>query len=163
MRAYKAIAALSKNRAIGAGGRIPWHVPDDFRWFKQTTMGAILVMGRKTFESIGRPLPGRDTIVLSRTGYSHPGVRTVGGLPELQQFTLDDPRPVWVCGGEEIYRLLLPVCDEVLLSQIHLIADGDAFFPEIAADFEYADELHRTADFHVELYRRRPGLKSGTP
>ena len=65
---FKAIAAMSLNRVIGRGNSIPWHLPDDFEWFKQTTMGHVLVMGRKTFESIGRPLPGRETIVLTRSG-----------------------------------------------------------------------------------------------
>ncbi|HAV62180.1 MAG TPA: dihydrofolate reductase, partial [Verrucomicrobiales bacterium] len=73
MTAFTAIAAMSENRVIGHGNRIPWHLPEDFRFFKSTTMGHVLVMGRKTFESIGRPLPGRETIVLSRTGFSHPG------------------------------------------------------------------------------------------
>ena len=158
MRAFKAIAALSENRVIGAGGRIPWHVAEDFRWFKQTTMGAILLMGRKTFESIGRPLPGRETIVLSRSGYSHTGVRTVGSQADLEGIVADDSRPVWVCGGEEIYRLLLPVCDEIFLSRIHLTAEGDAFFPEIDDAFEFVEERHRTSEFHVELYRRRSAV-----
>jgi len=74
---FKAIAAMSENRVIGLGTRIPWHLPDDFRWFKKTTMGHTLVMGRRTFESIGRALPGRSTVVLSRSGFVHPDVRDV--------------------------------------------------------------------------------------
>src|ERR1051326_3729781 len=80
---FKAIAAMSQNRVIGAGGGIPWHLPEDFKWFKQMTTGQVIVMGRKTFESIGKLLPHRETIVLSRSQFSHPGVRTVVSLDEI--------------------------------------------------------------------------------
>jgi dihydrofolate reductase len=83
VRTFKAIAAMSLNRVIGAGNQIPWHLSEDFKWFKQTTTGHIIVMGRKTFESIGKPLPNRETIVLSRSSFSHPGVKTIAGLEEL--------------------------------------------------------------------------------
>ena len=79
-RTVTAIAAMALNRVIGDGNQIPWHLPEDFKWFKQTTLGHVLVMGRKTFASIGRPLPGRETIVLSRSGWSHPGVRTAATI-----------------------------------------------------------------------------------
>src|SRR5262245_51281334 len=108
MALYKAIAALSPNRVIGRNNRIPWHLPEDFRWFKEITMGHILLMGRKTFESIGRPLPGRETVVLSRRGFQSDGVRVVSTVAELD-FSRD-PRTVFVCGGAEIYELMLPMC-----------------------------------------------------
>ena len=77
------IAALGKNRVIGHGSRIPWHLPEDFKWFKQLTSGNVVVMGRKTFESIGKPLPNRETIILSRSQFSFPGVRTVSDLSQI--------------------------------------------------------------------------------
>ena len=80
---FKAIAAMSENRVIGNTGDIPWHLPEDFKWFKKTTMGGILVMGRKTYESIGRPLPGRDTYVLSRTPREIAGVHNFTDLERL--------------------------------------------------------------------------------
>ncbi len=83
MKPFKAIAAMSLNRVIGNGNQIPWHLPEDFKWFKATTTGQVIVMGRKTFESIGKPLPNRETIVLSRSAFSHPGVRTMCDLSEL--------------------------------------------------------------------------------
>src|ERR1041384_5335318 len=83
VKSFKAIAAMSLNRVIGAGNRIPWHLPEDFQWFKKMTTGHVVVMGRKTFESIGKPLPHRETIVLSRSQFSHPGVRTVASLDEI--------------------------------------------------------------------------------
>src|SRR5438046_6903526 len=85
MNHFKAIAAMSLNRVIGAGNRIPWHLPDDFKWFKKMTTGNILVMGRKTFASIGKPLPNRETIVLSRSAIGIPGVRVASSLSEIEQ------------------------------------------------------------------------------
>jgi len=90
---------MSLNRVIGAGNRIPWHLPEDFKWFKQVTMGHVLVMGRKTFESIGKPLPGRETLVLSRSGFVHPGVRTVRSLGEIEQVLREGGR---VLGENEV-------------------------------------------------------------
>src|SRR5258706_6675103 len=86
MKPLQAIAAMSLNRVIGAGNKIPWHLPEDFKWFKRITTGHVIVMGRKTFESIGRPLPDRTTIVLSRAAFSHPGVQTIRDLAELIEF-----------------------------------------------------------------------------
>ncbi len=83
---FKAIAAMSENRVIGAGNRIPWHLPEDFKWFKKMTTGQVIVMGRKTFESIGKPLPNRLTIVLSRSHFSYSGVRVLRDLNELIEF-----------------------------------------------------------------------------
>ena len=85
MKPFKAIAAVSLNGVIGAGNKIPWHLPEDFKWFKQITTGHVIVMGRKTFESIGKPLPNRQTIVLSRGAFSFPGVRVIRSLDELVQ------------------------------------------------------------------------------
>ncbi len=82
-RHFTAIAAMSLNRVIGNGNQIPWHLPEDFKWFKAVTSGNVIVMGRKTFESIGKPLPNRETIVLSRSAFSFPGVRTLRDLSEL--------------------------------------------------------------------------------
>src|SRR3954471_20027493 len=83
MKHFKAIAAMSLNRVIGLSNKIPWHLPDDFKWFKQMTTGNVVVMGRKTFESIGKPLPNRETIILSRGDFAHPGVKTIRSLDEL--------------------------------------------------------------------------------
>ena len=83
MSAFKAIAAMSENRVIGRGKEIPWHIPEDFKWFKETTMGHVLVMGRLTFESIGKALPGRETLVLSRGNFSHPDVSVIRSLDEV--------------------------------------------------------------------------------
>ena len=95
MNQFKAIAAMSENRVIGRGNQIPWHLPEDFKWFKQMTTGHIIVMGRKTFESLGKPLPNRTTIVLSRSRFSYPGVQTISDLNELSEFaTRPDSSPL---------------------------------------------------------------------
>ncbi len=153
MKCFTAIAAMSLNRVIGAGNKIPWHLPEDFKFFKQMTMGHVLVMGRKTFESIGRPLPGRETIVLSRSGWSHPGVRTVTSLDEVAPLAAE--RQVFICGGAEIYRQALPLCAELLLTLVKREAEGDAFFPEFEAQFELVEELRDTPEFKILRYRNR--------
>lgn len=152
MPEFKAIAAMSENRVIGNNGEIPWHLPDDFKWFKKTTMGAILVMGRKTYESIGRPLPGRQTIVLSRSSSAIEGVQVIHDIAELD--ILPDNKIVWIAGGGEIYNLLLPKCDEVLLSRVHLKVEGDAYFPAFEQTFELTEKPLEHSDFTVERWQR---------
>jgi dihydrofolate reductase len=145
---------MARNRVIGARNRIPWHLPADFQWFKRTTLGGILVMGRHTFESIGRPLPGRETFVLSRSLSGIPGVRVLPDLLALRSELSLDHRPVWICGGADIYRQLLPFCSELLLSLVDSTPDGDAFFPPFEQDFADNGEVLRETGFTVRRYRR---------
>lgn len=151
MKYLKAIAAMAENRVIGRGGSIPWHLPDDFRWFKQTTMGHALLMGRRTFESIGRPLPGRTTLVLSRSGFSHPGVRTLHDLGELDLGA--ERGEVFVCGGAEIYRLALPYCSDLYLTHVKQVADGDVLFPPFEQQFHFLEEVLDHPSFRIVHYR----------
>jgi dihydrofolate reductase len=153
LKPFTAIAALAENRVIGDHGRIPWHLPDDFRFFKQTTMGHVLVMGRRTFESIGRPLPGRHTIVVSRTVRELPGVEVVPSLDAVDG--AQDARTFFLCGGGELYRAGLPRCETLLLTHVHRAVEGDATFPEYAAEFEPEWTLLEHPDFHIVRYRRR--------
>ena len=150
---FKAIAAMSLNRVIGAGNKIPWHLPEDFKWFKQMTMGHVIVMGRKTFESIGRSLPNRETIVLSRGGFTHPGVKTIRALEELS--ALNDGREIFICGGAQVYAQALPSCSDVYLTLVKRTVAGDAFFPAFETQFAVAEELRDTPDFMILHYRRR--------
>ena len=153
MSSWNAIAAMARNRVIGHANRIPWHLPGDFRWFKQTTLGGILVMGRRTFESIGRPLPGRETFILSRSGFSVPGTRTFDDPAALAAATAADPRTVWICGGADIYSQLLPYCAELYLTFVDAEPAGDAWFPRFEDRFEDGDEVHRGEGFIVRRYR----------
>ena len=149
----KAIAAMSENRVIGQGSKIPWHLPEDFKWFKQMTTGQIVVMGRKTFESIGRPLPNRETIILSRSQFSHPGVRTVGSMAEVTIPT--DGRQVFICGGAEIYRQALPHCSDLYLTHVKRVVDGDVSFPPFEDRFEAVETIADNPDFKIVHYRNR--------
>jgi dihydrofolate reductase len=156
MKFFKAIAAMSENRVIGNGNKIPWHLPEDFKWFKKMTTGQIIVMGRKTFESIGKPLPNRTTIVLSRTNFQHPGVQTISDLSEIER-TLPNvaDRRVFICGGAQIYEQTLPRCSDLYLTLVKRTVEGDAFFPPFENDFELTEEILDCADFKILHYVRR--------
>lgn len=150
MNTFKAIAAMSENRVIGNAGDIPWHLPDDFKWFKTKTTGAVLVMGRKTYESIGYPLPGRDTYVLSRRPREIPGVHSFTDLEALDR--LQTEKTIWIAGGEEIYRQTLDKCCEIYLTRVHREVEGDAFFPEFEDRFTLDTVLEQNDAFTIELW-----------
>lgn len=131
------IAALSANGVIGVGNELPWHLPDDLRYFKQHTLGKPIIMGRKTFESIGKALPGRTNIVLtSRKNWSPQGVAIVASLDaalalansEIEARGGDE---AMVIGGEQVYRLALPRCSRLYLTRVAVVIAGDAFFPDL--------------------------------
>jgi dihydrofolate reductase len=153
MNHFCAIAAMSLNRVIGRGGQIPWHLPEDFRWFKKLTTGQVVVMGRKTFESIGKPLPNRETIVLSRSGFRHPGVRTVAALGQID--LPHETRAVFICGGAEVYRQALPLCADLYLTLVKREVEGDTFFPPFEDQFERVERLRATPEFEILHYRHR--------
>jgi dihydrofolate reductase len=156
MKPFKAIAAMSLNRVIGAGNQIPWHLPEDFKWFKQTTTGHVLVMGRKTFESIGKPLPDRETIVLSRSWFSAPGVRVIHDLAELAGASgRPGHREIFICGGAQLYAQALPLCSELYLTLVKRTVAGDVLFPPFEDQFELAAEIRDTPEFRILRYRNR--------
>ena len=161
MKCFKAIAAMSLNRVIGARNKIPWHLPEDFKWFKKMTTGNVLVMGRKTFESIGKPLPNRATIVLTRSSLQFPGAQTAAGLKEIN---LDHPefagREIFICGGAQVYRDALPFCSDLYLTLVKREVEGDAFFPPFEDKFALAEQLLDNPDFKILHYRQsvRPFL-----
>jgi dihydrofolate reductase len=153
---FKAIAAMSENRVIGNGNKIPWHLPEDFKWFKKMTTGQIIVMGRKTFESIGKPLPNRTTIVLSRTNFQHPGVQTISDLSEIERAIPNvADRQIFICGGAQIYEQALPLCSDLYLTLVKRTVEGDAFFPPFENHFELAEEILDCADFKILHYRNK--------
>jgi dihydrofolate reductase len=122
-----AIVAMSANRVIGRDGTLPWHFPEDLKFFKRTTLGGVLVMGRRTYESIGRPLPGRTTIVLSRSGFSSPGVTTVTDWEALR--SIEPGKTLFLAGGAQLYAEGLPACTELLLTHVDQEPEADTFFP----------------------------------
>lgn len=126
------IAALARNRVIGCDNRLPWRLPADWRFFKQTTMGKPLLMGRRTWESIGRPLPGRQMIVLSRnTGYSAPGCIMAQSLEQaLERIGTVAEAEAMIIGGTSLYAQTLPMADRLYLTRVETDVLGDAWFPE---------------------------------
>lgn len=156
------IVATDERGAIGRGGGLPWRLPDDLRRFKTLTMGKPIVMGRKTWESIGKPLPGRHNIVITRqAGFAVPGVTVVASLDDALLAAGDVPE-VCIIGGAEIYRLALPRTDLIHLTRVQAVVDADTYFPELGAgewaevlvEKHAADEKHSFAYSFVELRRR---------
>lgn len=153
---FTAIAAMAENRVIGNGNTLPWHVPEDFRWFKSQTLGKTLLMGRKTFESLGKPLPKRRTIVISRSDYQAEGVTVIHSLDELES-VLTEPE-CWICGGAEIYAMTLPWWNDLYLSVIEGAYPGDAFFPPFEDQLTGGEVVHRAQGFEVRHYFGRGGM-----
>lgn len=129
------IVAKAEDGAIGKQGDLPWRLSSDLKRFKQLTMGHHLIMGRKTFESIGRPLPGRTTVVITRNpNWGSEGVLVASSLDQAIEITKEDSEP-FVIGGAEIYRQFLAQVDRLYLTDVHTsVADADAFFPTIDHD-----------------------------
>jgi dihydrofolate reductase len=161
------IAAVAENGVIGKGNDIPWRLPSDFAHFKRMTVGKPLIMGRKTFESIGRPLPGRTNIVISRQqGYQPDGVLVISSLEAALEHAqeiakADRANEVMIGGGAEIYRQAMPLADRMYLGQVRLSPEGDTFFPPIdftqwkaAGEIRVQPHPADTAAFRVGVYRR---------
>ena len=125
------VAAVADNGVIGADGAIPWHLPEDFAHFKTTTMGHVLLMGRATYESIGRPLPGRTTIVLTRdAAWQADGVQVAASLEEALVQARELDGDVMVVGGSAVYAAALPLADAQVLTEVHRSPPGDTRYPD---------------------------------
>jgi dihydrofolate reductase len=141
-----AVVAASDNDVIGRGNALPWHLPADLAHFKRLTVGKPILMGRRTYESIGKPLPNRRNIVLSRSGFSAPGVETVHTMEEARALVAGEPELVNI-GGAEIFRLAFPETDIVYLTRVHCTIEGDTFLPPLpASDWREAAREDRAAD-----------------
>ena len=167
-RTIALIAGVARNNVIGANGGIPWKIPSDMAFFKRTTMGKPIVMGRKQYETVGRPLPGRTNIVVTRQrDYQPEGVIVVQSLAEgiekAQQIAGDEGAPeVMVIGGGEIYAQAMPLADRLYISHVELAPEGDILFPPIdPAVWQVVEEPEVTpterddAAFRVRVYERR--------
>jgi dihydrofolate reductase len=157
-RALVLIAAVSRNGVIGRGGKLPWHLPDDLARFKALTLDHAIIMGRKTFESIGRPLPRRRNLVISRQpGFSAEGIEVFSSLEGAIEaaYAGGDTSP-FVIGGAEIYAAALPLATRLELTEVREIVEGDAFFPPLdpLAWRLVAREEHD--DFAFASYVRKP-------
>lgn len=157
------VVAAAENGLIGRDNQLPWHLPADLKHFKTITLGKPVIMGRKTFASIGKPLPGRRNLVLTRDArFAADGVETVRSLEEALERTADAPE-VMVIGGAEIFRLALPLAQRIYLTRVHATLEGETFFPaldesewrEIERREHPADEKNAHAMSFLTLERRR--------
>lgn len=150
------VAAVGRNGVIGVDGRLPWNLPEDLARFKRITMGHALVMGRATFESIGRPLPGRINIVLTRNDeWSHEGVEAAGSFDAALDIARAGGQDVFVVGGAEVYQTALDVADTLELTEVDAAPEGDTWFPSVdwSTWQETAREPHE--GFSFVTYERR--------
>ena len=151
------VVAIAENGVIGRDGKLPWHLPSDLKHFKKTTMGFPLVMGRKTYESIGRPLPGRDNIVLTRDrSRQFPGCLTMYSLQEALAYC-DTQEKVFVIGGADIFDLAFPHTDTIIVTALQREVEGDVYFPAIDQDlFRVADrvEYNEEEPYSIIRYER---------
>lgn len=151
------IAAMAENRVIGQNNQIPWRAPGEMKHFKEITMGHTLIMGRKTFESIGRPLPGRDTIVVTRDpNFTVEGVTRANSLSQALELA-DTNKEVFIAGGSEIYRQYLDQVETLYLTVIHIEPEGDAFFPEFdRSQFSLVSEerIETSPSYTCQVYKR---------
>lgn len=162
------IVAMAQNRVIGRNNKLPWYLPEDLKYFKRVTMGKPIIMGRKTYESIGRPLPGRPNIILTRQGFEAPeGVHVVNTLEEAQDLIeslalIEGYDEAMIIGGSQIYSMAFEQCDRLYLTRVHDNVEGDAYFPEYdehawveVAREDYAADGPNPYDYSFIVYDRK--------
>ena len=150
----KAIACMTQNRVIGKDNQLVWSSKEDLKFFKDKTYGKPVIMGRNTYESIhkqlGKPLPGRLNIVATKQTYLSDQVLVCNNLDMVHKY----PGELWVAGGAQIYKELLPYCDELFLTVVNKEIDGDAFFPEFGGLFKKAYTIYETEEYKRIQYVR---------
>lgn len=158
------VAAYAENRVIGRDGDIPWHLPADFAHFKATTMGGVLVMGRATFDSIGRPLPGRTTVVVTRDrSWAREGVLVAHGVEEALALAATLPGETFVVGGASIYAAALPHATEQVLTEVHRVVDGDTWYPPFDTGEWVETAREPGEEFDVVRWSRGPLGRDNLP
>jgi dihydrofolate reductase len=156
------IVARARNGAIGRDNALPWHLPEDLQHFKATTLGHPILMGRRTFESIGRPLPGRRSIVLTRDpAWAHAGCERAASLDEAVALCAGVPE-AFVIGGAQVYAAALPNADRLIITEVDLDVDGDAFFPPTdPAEWTCTNRSPGVGRggqrYSIDTWERRPG------
>lgn len=149
-----AIVAMSSNRVIGREGKLPWHFPEDLKFFKRTTLGHPILMGRATFDSIGRPLPGRQNVILSRTMQPREGVTVIRDVSELPK-ACGDAETVFVIGGARVFEELLPRCDGLYLTWIAQPYEGDVWLPPFEHLFQMREVVGESEGLEFRYYERK--------
>jgi dihydrofolate reductase len=153
------IAAMAENRVIGRENQLPWHLPSEHRRFKAITMGHPVIMGRRTFESIGHPLPGRTNIIISgQVDYAAKGCIVVNDL-QAAIMACEGADEIFICGGEAVFREAMPFADRIYLTIVEEEFDGDAFFPGIPADFVEVERksFEDVLPYAMVRYERKAG------
>lgn len=158
------VVAASSNNAIGKNNQLLWHLPNDLKFFKNTTWGSVVIMGRKTFESVNKPLPGRLNIVITRqASWQNEGIIKVGSLTAAIQYAEQENfKEIFIVGGGEIYKEALPLADRIYMTRVHAEIDGDTFFPQIneeewqlqSAQLFEADEKNKFAHT-IEIWDKK--------
>ncbi len=155
------VAALDENRLIGSDNGMPWYLPADFRHFKKITMGKPVIMGRKTFESIGKPLPGRQNIVISRSGFVAEGVSSVDSIDAALKLVANIDE-VMIIGGANIYQQMIGLADRLYLTHVNAVCEGDAWFPDLVlSEWDVTNETKVESDeknnfsFRIVSYERK--------
>ena len=155
-RIFKAVAAMSCNGVIGNKGQLPWHLSDDLKFFKKLTFGSPVIMGRKTYESIGRPLPGRKNIVISSNSNIQGDIEIHQSIKQLIDVYKDSTESLFIIGGAQIYSALLNWTKEIYLTYIYKEYSGDTYFPQIDNDFKLDGIEFKTEEFEVRKMIRKP-------
>lgn len=164
------MVAAAENGVIGRNNALPWHLPGDLQYFKRTTMGKPIIMGRKTYDSVGKPLPGRTNIIITRNpDFRAEGTRVVSSLDEALSLAedialIDGVDEVVVVGGAEIYRLALPRASRIYITEVHAAVEGDAVFPEVdwsewveSSRERFAAVQPNPYDYSFVVYDRKAG------
>lgn len=149
----KAIVAIAENNVIGNKNTLPWQLPEDLKWFKKATKDSILIMGRKTFESLGKPLSGRESYVISRSDIHIPGAHVIHTIEDILALNKNATKPIWVIGGAEIYKLFLPFCSELYITHIKGNPEGDTYFPDYEPMFVPKKKIQETPEFKIVCYQ----------
>ena len=157
-RIFTAVAAMSCNGVIGNNGQLPWHLSEDLKFFRKLTYGSPVIMGRKTYESIGRPLPGRKNIVISSNPNVEGNIETHQSIEDLIKVYKDSTESLFIIGGAEIYSALLNWTKEIYLTYIYIEYSGDTYFPKIDNDFKLNGIEFKTEEFEVRKMIRKPIL-----
>ena len=154
---WNAIAAMSENRVIGLGNRLPWRIPADMDWFTSATNGQILVMGRKTLESLQVLHPQNTYIVLTRNQDYRADMANIQAIHDVAHIPATDPagRSIWICGGGEVYRQTLSRCRNLYLTTIKECCEGDTFFPAFEDAFLLAETLQEDSRMTIRRYQNK--------
>jgi len=153
-RPWKAIAAMAENRVIGHRNGLPWNLPEDFKWVKTCTRGQAIAMGRRTFESMGKPLPNRENIVISRSLASLPGCLVLPSLDALMSHRTD--RDIWIFGGAHLYAAAMNRVGELYMTLVKGSFEGDTWFPPFEDTFVRTAVIRETDAFTILKYEPRP-------